>query len=427
MKVMVVDATHGGITLSEEFRGRGDEVTLVDVHRTMSKEDLERCSRNFRVERALPDPSQFDLIVKPVHFPSEPFRGVEDRLITHHQAVRMLASDLIKFPVAEITGSFGKTTSVLCAISMLRERFSVLSITSKGICFDSDAGREILAGNTSATPANIIRALRLAPERPDLAIFEVSLGGTGLADLGIIKNVYDDYPIAKGTSSASRAKISMVLDRKDGSTVLVNADDSKLSGLTGVQRFSPKGSASEVRAEGARVGASGIGFTAVFEGFGTMVGPVSGARRVISAPGPVGRQHLENMLVAVAIASYFNWDESDVMFGAEPFEKKMVLECPDPPRVLNRSPSVGAKSIEASIRDYLEIYPPIRLIIGGKLKTTCGSLDAEEVARVIRSSPFREVFLFGEFGDALSKFIDAERLEGASHAGDVPSLILERA
>lgn len=427
MKVMVVDATHGGITLSEEFRGRGDEVTCVDIHRTMSSEELDRYSREFRVERALPDPSQYDLIVKPVHFPSEPFRGVEDRLITHHQAVRMLASDLIRFPVVEITGSFGKTTSVLCAISLLKERFSVLSLTSKGIRFDSEEGSAMLAENTSATPANIIRAVRLAPEPPDLAIFEVSLGGTGLADLGIIKNVYDDYPIARGTSSASKAKISMVMDRKNGSTVLVNADDSKLSGLPGVQRFSPSGRISEVRAEGARVGKDGIGFTAVFEGFRSMAGPISGIRRVKSAPGPVGRQHVENMLVGVAIASYFNWNMCEIEFGAEPFGKKMVLESLGSPRVVNRSPSVGAKSIEASIRDYLEIFPPVRLEVGGKLKTTCGSVDLEEVARIILSSPFKEVALFGEFGKALTPFLTGGRFAEASPVGAAPALVLERA
>uniref|UniRef100_A0A7C3EWB9 Uncharacterized protein n=1 Tax=Candidatus Methanomethylicus mesodigestus TaxID=1867258 RepID=A0A7C3EWB9_9CREN len=426
MKVMVVDATHGGITLSEEFRVRGDEVTCVDIHRTMSKEELERCSKHFSVERDLPDPSRYDLIVKPVHFPSEPFRGVEDRLITHHQAVRTLACGLIRFPVVEITGSFGKTTSVLCAISLLKERFSILGLTSKGICFHSERGSEILEDNISATPANIIKALRLVPEAPDLAIFEVSLGGTGLADLGIIKNVYDDYPIAKGTSCASKAKVSMMTDRKNGSTVLVNADDSKLSRLVGVQHFSPSGIRSEVRAEDVRLRPDGIEFTVSFEGFRSLVGPISGTRRVKSTRGPVGRQHVENMLVGVAIASYITWNGSDIEFSAEPFEKKMVLESLDPPRVINRSPSVSTKSIEASIRDYLELYLPVKLEVGGKLKTTCGAVEPKEVANVIRTSPFKEVALFGEFGNSLAQFLEGGRFTKTSAVGAVPSLILER-
>ena len=426
MKVMVVDATHGGIIISEEFRSRGDEVTCVDVHKTMKKEDLEKYSKNFQVERDIPNPSQYDLIVKPVHFPSEPFRGYEEKLITHHQAVKMLVSDIIKFPVVEITGSFGKTTSVMCAISLLRKKFSILSLTSNGISFYRDGFSETLAENISTTPANIIRAVRLSPEEPDLAIFEVSLGGTGMADLGIIKNVYDDYPIAKGTSSALEAKMSMVTGRKMGSTVMVNADDGKLSGLVGVQRFSPSGKPSEVRVLGAKVSLKGIEFTAVFSGFRSLVGKISGARKVKSKVGPIGRQHVENMLVGVTIASYFFWDESDAEFCLENFGTKMVLESMEPIRVLNKSPSIGPKSIEASIKDYLEIFPPTRLEVGGKLKTSCGSVSLDKVAEAIEAGPFEEVALFGEFGEAIKKFIKGKRIAEANPAMTTSALVLER-
>ncbi|MCQ5362965.1 MAG: Mur ligase family protein [Candidatus Methanomethylicia archaeon] len=423
---MVVDATHGGIIISEEFRSRGDEVTCIDVHRTMKKEDLEKYSKNFQVERNIPNPSQYDLIVKPVHFPSEPFQGYEERLITHHQAVKMLVSDMIKFPVVEITGSFGKTTSVMCAISLLRKKFSILSLTSNGICFYRDENSETLAENISTTPANVIRAVRLSPEEPDLAIFEVSLGGTGIADLGIIKNVYDDYPIAKGASSALKAKMSMITERKMGSTVIVNADDEKLSGLVEVQRFSPSGKSSEVRALDAKVCFKGIEFTAIFSGFRSLAGRISGARQVKSTVGPIGRQHVENMLVGVAIASYFFWDESDAEFCLENFGRKMVLESMEPPRVLNKSPSISPKSIEVSIRDYLEIFPPARLEVGGKLKTSCGSVSPEKVAEIIQASPFEEVALFGEFGEAIKKFIKRKRTTEACPAVATSALVLER-
>ena len=425
MRVMVVDATHGGTTLAEEFWARGDEVTCVDVYGTLPKRNLEDYSRKFEVRRELPEPSRYDLIVKPIHFPSDPFRGVWERVITHHEAVRLLLSHRIKFPVVEITGSFGKTTSALCAISLLRERFSILSLTSRGICLHDHEGKKILLDRVSTAPANILRAVRLAGQEPDLAIFEVSLGGTGLADLGIIKNVYDDYPIAKGTSSAREAKLSMVKNRKEGSTVLVNADDEKLSGLTGVQFFSPSGRDVEVKAAETKVRADGVEFTAVLEGFKSRRGHISGTKRVRST-GPVGKQQVENMLVGVVIASYFRWEEGEVELGPEPFGEKMVLVSSEPPRVLNKSPSLGAKSIQASIRDYLELFPPIRLEVGGKLRTTCGPVVLEEVADVIRSSPFREIFLFGEFGDALRPLLREKRVV-ENPGGAIPALILERA
>jgi len=230
LKVLVIDATHGGLTLSEAFSKRGHDVTCIDVYKTLKQSDIDEHSRAFQIERELPSSlDEYDLVVAPVHFPlnRKDFKG---KLMTHHEAVKMLIGDQVDFPVVEITGSFGKTTSIKCAISLLREGYSIISLMSGEIVFvDGDDERALVRGN-STTPANIIKAVELCPRRPDLAIFEVSLGGTGLADLGIIKNVYDNYPIARGTSCALAAKLSMVRNKKPGATVLLNADDPPLGG-----------------------------------------------------------------------------------------------------------------------------------------------------------------------------------------------------
>ncbi|MDI9643695.1 MAG: hypothetical protein QFX35_00565 [Candidatus Verstraetearchaeota archaeon] len=426
MKVLVVDATHGGITLSEAFLERGEEVTCVDVHRTLTREQLERHSKKFRVERSMPDPSDFDLIVRPVHYPLHEFLGMEKRTITHHQAVRMLVERRINFPVVEITGSFGKTTAALCAISLLGEDRTILSLTSRGTTFTEAGKTKILETGVSAAPANIIRALNHAPGKPDLAIFELSLGGTGLADLGIIKNVYDDYPIAKGTSSALKAKLSMVNDRKGSSTVLVNYDDEKLSSIAGTQRFSPKGSPAEVKAKNVRLSPSGISMDAEFSGFRSMRGPVEFEVKIETERGPIGRQHVENLLVGASIAAYFGLDATRAVIPKEVFGRKMVLERESPPLVVNSSASIGAKAARASIADYLEIFPASRLEIGGRLKTTCGSADPRGVAEEINSSPFSKVSFFGEFGDALAPLIQ-RGVVYRNVPGDLePTLRLER-
>ncbi|MEN3052039.1 MAG: hypothetical protein ABC596_09545, partial [Candidatus Methanosuratincola petrocarbonis] len=363
--------------------------------------------------------------VKPIHFPLAPFAGFKERVITHHQAVRLLAGNSVGFPVVEVTGSFGKTAAAMCAISLLKENLSVLSLTSKGICFHSPDGSKTLLEGVSAAPANVIRAIRLSPSKPDIAIFELSLGGTGLADLGIIKNVYDDYPIAKGTSSALKAKLSMVSDRKDGSTILINADDPKLENLPGVQRFSPSGKKCEIRADCAKVSKNGIEFEAIFEGFKAKGGDFSGVVGVKTSPGPVGRQHVENLLLGVAIASYFRPIEGSFLIGADAFDKKMVLISAEPPVVVNASASIGSKSIEASIRDYSEIFPPLLLEVGGKLKTTCGSVDLESAAQAILTSAFKEIALFGEFGEALAPMLVGKKtVRRPVYEG--PRLVLER-
>ena len=91
--------------------------------------------------------------------------------------------------------------------------------TSRGLFFNNRLIRKKL----SITPANILVALDLAKERglkPINCIFEVSLGGTGAADIGVITTMDRDYTIAEGARMASEAKIHMVTDAKEGSTLV---------------------------------------------------------------------------------------------------------------------------------------------------------------------------------------------------------------
>lgn len=430
MKVLVIDATHGGLTISEAFSERGDNVTCIDVYRTLEKEDYDKYSGEFKIESELPnsfDLSKYDLIVRPVHFPSSMFTCSNGKMVTHHEAVKMLIYDKIKFPIVEITGSFGKTTAIKCAISILRDNYSILSLTSDGIYLTEEGHEKILLKDVSSTPANIIRALKLCPKEPDLAIFEVSLGGTGMADLGIIKNVYDNYSIAKGSSSALMAKISMVKNKKSKSTVLINADDPLLRGISGTQYFSTQHYSSEVSADRIRIGVGNIEFVAIFEGFMTMGGPAYSRISVEAHERPVGRQHLENMLVGVSIARFFGELEDHVEFPPEVFGKKMVLEDPSGPLVLNRSPAINEKVVATSIRDYIEVLPPARLELGGRLKTTCGSVQPKALAEILNSSNFEEIHLFGELGEALKPLM-TKRSENEVYfeKAKVPTLRLER-
>lgn len=426
MKVLVIDATHGGITLSKAFMERGEDVTCVDVHKTITDRQIEELAKQFCMMRSMPDPSKYDLIVKPVHYPNLEFAGLEQRVVTHHQAVRILLKDRINFPIVEITGSFGKTTSAMCAISILGESKSILALTSKGISFTEDGNTKFIRCGVSAAPANIINAIDLSPQKPDLAIFEVSLGGTGMADLGIIKNVYDNYPIAKATSCALEAKLSMVNNRKNPSTVLINADDKMLSKINGVQKFSSEGFHAHVMANNVRVGASGISFDAEFFGFKSARGLINASSNVKTETGPLGRLHVENILVGISIVAYFGLGCDSFLVKREIFDHKMVLEKESPPLVVNRSASICAKVIETSIRDYLELFPISSLEIGGKLKTTCGVVDIVKVAEQINLSPFKKVTLFGEFGNALLPFIRSKELSVGIVKDDEPTLRIER-
>jgi UDP-N-acetylmuramyl pentapeptide synthase len=73
-------------------------------------------------------------------------------------------------------------------------------------------------------------------------VAEISLGGTGLADCGILTSFAGDYRIAAGTRWASTAKLQMVSLAKEGSKLVANTD-------TGISADVSFGSGGQVRAE----------------------------------------------------------------------------------------------------------------------------------------------------------------------------------
>jgi coenzyme F430 synthetase len=239
MKVLVVDTTHGGAILAHEFAKRNCEVFAWDIYHTLSSEGRSRLENQ---EIQLVNESFFDdfteeklsgsgkngksgsgennrldlvkndelLVVAPVHcnlpYPVH---------MTHHQAVGYLMKDRISVPVIEVTGVKGKTS----AVAMLKEIYrnqNPLILSSLGVEVVKDEQEVNLQKNISITPASIITAWEMVEKfsqeenfEVGICIFESSLGGTGLADLGVITNIAEDYPICKGKSCASKAKTQM--------------------------------------------------------------------------------------------------------------------------------------------------------------------------------------------------------------------------
>jgi UDP-N-acetylmuramyl pentapeptide synthase len=130
--------------------------------------------------------------------------------------------DRINVPIIEITGVKGKTTTAAMLKEIYRDQ-NPLILSSRGVEILKDGEEIILKKDISITPASIITAWELAekfyngetllkegtPSNVGICIFETSLGGTGLADVGVITNIAEDYSIAQESSSASKAKSQM--------------------------------------------------------------------------------------------------------------------------------------------------------------------------------------------------------------------------
>ncbi len=213
-KVAVLDAIHGASTIAERISRSGIEAHPIEVyHQAQSI-------------------SGFDLIVAPVHLsPQNPSlseaRRLQKRIITHHKAVGQLLRDDIPqgLKVFEVTGTHSKTSTALLLARVISSRMKVISHSTRGIELWSDGSSRDLQTGLSITPANVIQAVRKADAyEADALVCEISLGGTGLADYGILTSLSGDYKIAGGTKWASTAKLQMLSLAKPGSKIVANTD-----------------------------------------------------------------------------------------------------------------------------------------------------------------------------------------------------------
>jgi coenzyme F430 synthetase len=191
----VLDTIHGAAVIAERIADHGIAAQALEVYHHS------------------PEMEDYDLVVAPVHlWPGNPAlaqaRKLGIKVITHHQAVGELIS--ASMTVFEITGTRGKTTTALLISRVLSMQEKVVSHTTRGIeLWENGSCRRIQSG-MSIAPGNIITALESARSNGAGAfVCEVSLGGTGLADYGLITSLDGDYLIGKGTMWASTAKLQM--------------------------------------------------------------------------------------------------------------------------------------------------------------------------------------------------------------------------
>ncbi|KZX14556.1 coenzyme F430 synthase [Methanobrevibacter curvatus] len=183
---------------------------------------------------------------------------------THHEIVKFILNYKLKnilnnIPIIEVTGVKGKSSTVNFLKNIFKD-FNPLILSSLGAILYKNNKEYVLKKNISITPANIIETFNLAskifnsksnplktkslkpkslklkslklkysntcltlPKQNNsnhtnlnnlkeldtdykIAIFESSLGTTGIGDIGVITNLIENYSIAKNTLTAKMAK-----------------------------------------------------------------------------------------------------------------------------------------------------------------------------------------------------------------------------
>ncbi|MDQ1276078.1 MAG: coenzyme synthetase [Euryarchaeota archaeon] len=239
-KLAVLDLTHGGIPIAKKLAALGNDVSGIDVYGTVAPALLGELEEKYgiRCSKAPLPISEFDFLVAPVHLdPAYSMlaeaRAEGKKIVSHHEIVgEILKKDpgLSGTKIIEVTGVKAKTSTASLLADMLSRRSKVVLHTSRGLETWEDGFPSLIHRGLSITPGSILTAVEKSLEagiKPDFFIFEISIGGTGAADFGILTTLSPDYGIANNKSLASDAKLQLILNAKPGSTLLLNAGAEK--------------------------------------------------------------------------------------------------------------------------------------------------------------------------------------------------------
>ena len=388
-------------------------------------------------------------------------------IINHHQATELVLS-LWKeetknqnIKTIEITGVKGKTSvSFLLKEIFLENNKDTLLLSSLGAYLfrkNNDNGqRLVLQKDISITPANIINTIQLAKkianpkcstfpicdknldldermaesdiqeefdENPyadlnyEMAIFENSLGICGLADIGILTNLVENYSIAKGQSDAKSAKrqvfksASVVIEYE---TLNEFYPHEKEEYEDKINSFSLNDPDANVYCESIDYDINYTSAKIIYHDLKTIGGKLINGKLDIScfAPGP---HHILNLLASATTALSLGIEGKTIQNALSKFKgidgrtNVREIDAENGLRIIEEiNPGINTKAIESSInmiKDIDDYY----IIIGGKYGVTCEEIDEDKLSRFLHeyltNNPKTNLILTDELGKSLENKI----------------------
>lgn len=388
-------------------------------------------------------------------------------IINHHQATELVLSrwkeetrkENIK--TAEITGVKGKTsTAFLLKEIFLENDKDTLLLSSLGAYLfrkNQDNEQKItLQKNISITPANIISTIQLAKKiaspkcstfprcnstkdleerigvnsiiedydnKPyndlnyETAIFENSLGICGFCDIGILTNLVENYPIAKGQSNAREAKRQVFkspLIVIEYETLNEHYTDEKEKHKDRINSFSLNDPEANVYCNAIDYDIDKTKIQIVYHDLKTVDENMKNGRLDIDcfAPGP---HHALNVLASATSALALGIDKETIQNALSNFKgidgrtNVRLIDEDKGLRIIEEiNPGINTKAIENSInmiRDIDNYY----IIIGGKYGVTCEEIDEEKLSEFLHEylmdNPNANLILTDELGKSLEEKI----------------------
>ena len=429
MNNLVVDLTHGGVKIAISLAKKGRNVLAYDIYNTLNKIDSQML-QIYNVDLIdLEDLSDFkgDMnVIYPIHMPLT-FNQIKSynpnlnyTFQSHHEAVGEILNefspDLKKI---EITGVKGKTTSVFMLKEILTDE-NPLILSSLGAFIYKNGEKITLKENISITPANIKETVDLAYKYSNpicnaeneikdynSCIFESSLGVSGVGDVGLLLNIVEDYPIAQGISSASRAKKQVFncrcvcIQKEAYDTYYSDVDHQNIN------TFSLKDQNSNLFLKKAEYSLDKTTLEITYKNVKTINENVESGEILIETYAP-GKQYVENVLGVVLSCICLEIDSEKIINGLENFkgikgrsskktiENSIIIE--------DINPGLNTQAIKESINmiDNLNDY---YISVGGDYGITCEEIDESELSDYLNTLDY-EILLTGEVGRSLSEKIN---------------------
>ena len=427
MNNLVIDMTHGGVKIAVSLAKNGRNVLAHDIYNTLNTVD-KKMLEVYDVDLIrLEDLAGFkgDMrIIYPIHLPltHDEIMSYNPELnytfTTHHEIIRELLEGWgDDIPKIEITGVKGKTSSAFMLKEILIDE-NPLILSSLGALLYEDGKEFILKKNISITPANIKETVDLAYKianpichiaegvvksenlrKYSSAIFESSLGTTGIGDVGILTNISENYPIARNHSCASEAKRQIFRCN----TVVINKEslDEYYSDVNHkkTNRFSINDPESNLYCENVNYSLDKTTVDIIYGDVKTKTDKVISGKLTVEtfAPGP---HHVENVLGVVLACLSLDLPHDKIISGLKNFrglpgrtnkktiENSIIIE--------EINPGINTDAIKKSIGiiDELDDY---YIAIGGDYGITCEEIDEAKVSQYLDTLDC-EIMLTGDVG-----------------------------
>ncbi|MBQ2637130.1 MAG: coenzyme F430 synthase [Methanobrevibacter sp.] len=431
MNNLVIDLTHGGVKIAISLAKKGKNVIAYDLYNTLKPIDGKMLAI-YNIELIkLEDLADFkgDMnVIYPIHMPLtfDEIKSYNPDLNytfqSHHEAVRDILSnwgeDILKI---EVTGVKGKTTSVFMLKEILIDE-NPLILSSLGALLYENGKEIILKKDISITPANIKETIDLAYKianpvckiaegvvesenlrKYNSAIFESSLGASGIGDVGLLLNISEDYPIAKGNSSASEAKKQVFnckcvcIQKEAFDKYYPDVKHDKIN------TFSITDNTSNLYVENVEYDLNKTHVDVKYRDVKTVNGQIVCGKLSLKtfAPGP---HHVSNLLGVVLTCISLEIDNAKIINGIENYkgipgrthkktiENSIVIE--------EINPGLNTHAIKESINmiDNLDNY---YISIGGDYGITCEEIDEEKLTSFLNTLN-HDIFLTGELGNSIA-------------------------